>query len=163
MFQAGDLLVYGGTGVCRVVEMCIRDSSPPPARARQTRAAQRTPARRRRSAPAPQGTPAQVLSLIHIYTGSFALNAALGGAKKVTAVDVSAAAVAMARRNAGENGVAGVMECVAADVFELLPGLAPHAYDFIILDPPAFTKSHKTLANALRGYKEINYLSLIHI
>ena len=94
------------------------------------------------------------------HTGSFALNAALGGAKKVTAVDVSGAAVAMARRNAEENGVAGVMECVAADVFELLPGLAPHAYDFIILDPPAFTKSHKTLANALRGYKEINYRAM---
>lgn len=90
------------------------------------------------------------------HTGSFALNAAKGGAVKVTAVDVSEAACAMARRNAEENGLSGVMQCVAADVFELLPTLSKGSYDFIILDPPAFTKARKTLRNALRGYKEIN-------
>ncbi len=94
------------------------------------------------------------------HTGSFALNAAKGGAEKVTAVDVSESAVAMARHNAAINGVAGRMECLAADVFELLPALAPHSYDFIILDPPAFTKSRKTLHSALRGYKEINYRAM---
>jgi 23S rRNA (cytosine1962-C5)-methyltransferase len=97
------------------------------------------------------------------HTGSFALNAALGGAKRVTAVDVSEAAVEMARHNAAVNGVSDVMECVAADVFDLLPTLAQGGapvYDFIILDPPAFTKSRKTLRNALRGYKEINYRAM---
>ena len=94
------------------------------------------------------------------HTGSFALNAAKGGAAHVTAVDVSEAAVAMARRNAEANGLADVMDCVAADVFELLPALPPHRYDFIILDPPAFTKSRKTLPSALRGYKEINYRAM---
>lgn len=90
------------------------------------------------------------------HTGSFALNAARGGAAKVTAVDVSETACAMARRNAEENGLAGVVQCVVADVFELLPSLSKGSYDFIILDPPAFTKARKTLHNALRGYKEIN-------
>lgn len=97
------------------------------------------------------------------HTGSFALNAAKGGAKKVTAVDVSESAVEMARHNAQVNGVDDVMECVAANVFDLLPQLAqPGAqqYDFIILDPPAFTKSRKTTENALRGYKEINYRAM---
>ena len=97
------------------------------------------------------------------HTGSFALNAALGGAAHVTAVDVSESAVEMARHNAKVNGVEDVMECVAADVFDLLPTLAqPGApkYDFIILDPPAFTKSRKTLHAALRGYKEINYRAM---
>ena len=97
------------------------------------------------------------------HTGSFALNAALGGAAHVTAVDVSESAVEMARHNARVNGVDDVMECVAADVFDLLPTLAgPGAprYDFIILDPPAFTKSRKTLHAALRGYKEINYRAM---
>ena len=94
------------------------------------------------------------------HTGSFALNAAKGGAKKVTAVDVSESACAMARHNAEINGVADRMECVAADVFELLPALARGSYDFIILDPPAFTKSRKTVSNALRGYKEINTRSM---
>ena len=96
------------------------------------------------------------------HTGSFALNAARGGAKHVTAVDVSESAVEMARANARRNGLDDVMECVAANVFDLLPQLEkePRKYDFIILDPPAFTKSRKTVANAITGYKEINYRAM---
>ena len=96
------------------------------------------------------------------HTGSFALNAAMGGAKHVTAVDVSESAVEMARANAERNGLSGVMDCVAANVFDLLPALEkePTKYDFIILDPPAFTKSRKTVANAITGYKEINYRAM---
>lgn len=96
------------------------------------------------------------------HTGSFALNAAMGGAKQVTAVDVSESAVEMARANAQRNGLDGIVECVAANVFDLLPQLEkePPKYDFIILDPPAFTKSRKTVANAITGYKEINYRAM---
>ena len=96
------------------------------------------------------------------HTGSFALNAALGGARHVTAVDVSETAVAMARANAERNGLEQVVDCVAANVFELLPSLEkePAQYDFIILDPPAFTKSRKTVAGAMTGYKEINYRAM---
>ena len=96
------------------------------------------------------------------HTGSFALNAAMGGARHVTAVDVSESAVEMARANAARNGLEGVVECVAANVFDLLPQLEkqPPKYDFIILDPPAFTKSRKTVASALTGYKEINYRAM---
>ena len=95
------------------------------------------------------------------HTGSFALNAAFGGAEHVTAVDVSEAAVEMARQNAVLNGLEGRMDFVCADVFDLLPGLeGKHDYDFIILDPPAFTKARKTAANAMRGYKEINYRAM---
>ena len=96
------------------------------------------------------------------HTGSFALNAAKGGAKHVTAVDVSESAVEMARANVTRNGLDDVMECVAANVFDLLPQLEKESmkYDFIILDPPAFTKSRKTVANAISGYKEINYRAM---
>ena len=96
------------------------------------------------------------------HTGSFALNAAKGGAKHVTAVDVSDFAVQCARENARRNGLDGVMECVCANVFELLPELEkqPRRYDFIILDPPAFTKSRRTVAKAMTGYKEINYRAM---
>ena len=96
------------------------------------------------------------------HTGSFALNAARGGAKHVTAVDVSEFAVACARENARRNGLSDVMECVAANVFNLLPQLEqqPKRYDFIILDPPAFTKSRKTTQRAMTGYKEINYRAM---
>ena len=96
------------------------------------------------------------------HTGSFALNAAKGGAKHVTAVDVSEFAVQCAAENARRNGLDGVMDCVAANVFDLLPQLEkqPRKYDFIILDPPAFTKSRKTVASAMTGYKEINYRAM---
>ena len=96
------------------------------------------------------------------HTGSFALNAALGGARHVTAVDVSESAVEMARQNAELNGLTDRMDFKAANVFDLLPQLAeqPRQYDFIILDPPAFTKSRKTIKNAMTGYKEINYRAM---
>ena len=96
------------------------------------------------------------------HTGSFALNAARGGAAHVTAVDVSEFAVQCAAENARRNGLDGVMDCMAANVFDLLPHLEkqPRKYDFIILDPPAFTKSRKTVASAMTGYKEINYRAM---
>ena len=97
------------------------------------------------------------------HTGSFALNAAKGGAEHVTAVDVSASAIGMARQNAIRNGLEDRMDFVTADVFDLLPELAAKGgkpYDFIILDPPAFTKSRKTVDSAQRGYKEINLRAL---
>ncbi len=93
------------------------------------------------------------------HTGSFALNAAMGGAAHVTAVDISETAVAMARDNAVLNGLQDRMDFKAANVFDLLPELCAAGgkpYDFIILDPPAFTKSRRTHDNAARGYKEIN-------
>lgn len=94
------------------------------------------------------------------HTGSFALNAARGGAKHVTAVDVSEYAVSCARENARRNDLAERMDCVAANVFELLPQLQKGQYDFIILDPPAFTKSRQTTQRAMTGYKEINYRAM---
>jgi len=93
------------------------------------------------------------------HTGAFALNAAAAGAAHVTAVDVSADAIALAKANAARNGLEGNMDFLCADVFDLLTDMAKQGkapYDFIILDPPAFTKSRATIKNAIRGYKEIN-------
>jgi 23S rRNA (cytosine1962-C5)-methyltransferase len=94
------------------------------------------------------------------HTGAFGLNAAAGGAAKVVSVDVSADALAQAKRNAARNGLDGRVEYLCADVFELLTAMDAAGkrgeYDFIILDPPAFTKSVSTVKNAFRGYKEIN-------
>ena len=97
------------------------------------------------------------------HTGSFALNAAMGGAEHVTAVDVSESAIEMARKNAERNGLSGRIDFIAANVFDLLPELEAKGkkpFDFIILDPPAFTKSRKTVHSAERGYKEINLRAL---
>ena len=97
------------------------------------------------------------------HTGSFGLNCAAAGALKVTSVDISQQAVDMAKQNAEDNGLSGRMEFVCEDVFELLTRLSEEksrAYDYIILDPPAFTKSRQTVDHAERGYKEINYRAM---
>lgn len=93
------------------------------------------------------------------HTGSFSLNAALGGAEHVTCVDISESAIEMAKANAALNGLERKMNFLCEDVFDLLTNLAEQKrkdYDFIILDPPAFTKTSKTVQSAIRGYKEIN-------
>ena len=99
------------------------------------------------------------------HTGSFAFNALMGGAARVTAVDISEEAVSTARKNAELNDFSGKgrLDFLCADVFDLLPALEKEGkspYDLIILDPPAFTKSRKTVKNAERGYKEINYRAM---
>ena len=96
------------------------------------------------------------------HTGSFALNAAKGGASHVCAVDISESAIEMAKRNAQQNGLTGTMEFRVADVFDLLTNLDNKAekFDFIILDPPAFTKSRKTVDSAFKGYKDINFRAM---
>ena len=93
------------------------------------------------------------------HTGAFALNAAKAGAEHVCAVDVSADALAMARKNAERNDLTGNMSFREANVFELLTAMGDaknREYDYIILDPPAFTKSHGTVHSAEPGYHEIN-------
>lgn len=96
------------------------------------------------------------------HTGSFAMNAARGGAASVTAVDISQEAVDMTNRNIALNNLTNV-KAVKADVFKLLTQLLEEKnkdYDFIILDPPAFTKSNATVKKAYRGYKDINYRAM---
>ena len=92
------------------------------------------------------------------HTGSFALNAAVAGAKSVLGVDASQLAVDQARINASLNGVENIARFECADVFELLPGLEKKGekFDVVILDPPAFTKSRNSVKNAVKGYREIN-------
>ncbi len=97
------------------------------------------------------------------HTGSFALNAIKGGAAKVTAVDISKTALEQAKENARINGFLEKIEFVEADLFDYLKQLQQSnkkEFDFIILDPPAFTKSRKTIAHAMKGYLEINSLAM---
>ena len=92
------------------------------------------------------------------HTGSFALNAAVAGAREVTGVDASELAVEQASKNAILNGVQDLAKFLCRDVFELLPELEKKGekYDVVILDPPAFTKSRSSIKNAVKGYREIN-------
>ena len=92
------------------------------------------------------------------HTGAFALNAAAAGAAHVTAVDVSQFALELAAENGRRNGLTN-LDYLCADVFDLLTRMAREKkcdYDYIILDPPAFTKSRATADRAYHGYKEIN-------
>ena len=93
--------------------------------------------------------------------GAFALACAKAGAQAVTAVEISANALADARRNAERNQLTSI-EWREANVFDLLPTEERRGaqYDLIILDPPSFTKSKSRLDDALRGYKEIHLRAL---
>ena len=93
------------------------------------------------------------------HTGSFAMNAYMGGAKKVVALDVSEKALEDSKINFQMNDMK--IDTICSDVFDYLKSIeGKKIYDFIILDPPAFTKSRKTIPQALKGYEELNYLAM---
>jgi 23S rRNA (cytosine1962-C5)-methyltransferase len=89
-------------------------------------------------------------------TGGFALQFALG-CESVTAVDISADSLALARRNGELNGMSNV-EFHVTNAFDFLreTEAAGRSFDVINLDPPAFAKNRKALPGARSGYKEIN-------
>lgn len=93
-------------------------------------------------------------------TGGFALHMA-PRCETVEAVDSSAAALKTGAAIRDENGIVNV-EFREANVFDLLASYsaAKREFDTVVLDPPAFAKSRKTLDSALRGYKEINFKAL---
>jgi len=93
-------------------------------------------------------------------SGGFALHLA-AKCETVEAVDSSAAALAAARANAEANGIANV-EFREEDVFDLLAGYASarRQFSMVVLDPPAFAKSRRSLEGAAAGYKEINLRAL---
>ena len=92
------------------------------------------------------------------HTGGFSIHAALYGAASVKSVDVSGDALGMLMDNAALNEVAHKITTVKANVFDLVKeeSDAGVQYGLVICDPPAFTKSRKTLDAAYRGYKELN-------
>ena len=95
------------------------------------------------------------------YEGGFSLNAGSAGASHVDGVDQSATAIARAKTNAHINELTNV-SFSQADGFEYLKEQVGEQkrYEVVILDPPSFARSKKHVATALRGYKEINALSL---
>lgn len=96
---------------------------------------------------------------VFCYQGGFALHLAQR-CSRVTGVDSSRPALEVADRNAALNG--HEMEWIEANAFDLLRDYAAggRQYDVIVLDPPAFAKSKKSLDTALRGYKELNLRAL---
>jgi 23S rRNA (cytosine1962-C5)-methyltransferase len=92
--------------------------------------------------------------------GGFALHCARAGAARVTGVDSSALAVALARENAEAGGWPA--EFAEDNVFDRLKAAqaAGETYDLIILDPPSFARNRASLGEALKGYKEIHLRAL---
>jgi 23S rRNA (cytosine1962-C5)-methyltransferase len=96
------------------------------------------------------------------YSGAFSLNAALnGGAREVLGIDSSPKAIALARANAELNGATNV-HFEAANCFQALERLAAEGrrFDAIVLDPPKFTRSRRSLDEALRAYHGLNRLAV---
>jgi 23S rRNA (cytosine1962-C5)-methyltransferase len=104
---------------------------------------------------------ARVLNLFS-YSGGFGINAAAGGAALVEEVDVSEAAIDLARRNHELNGSACELRLIIADAFSHVRGLnrAGAQYDLVVCDPPAFARSRSEVERAARGYKDVNLYAM---
>jgi 23S rRNA (cytosine1962-C5)-methyltransferase len=97
------------------------------------------------------------------YSGGFAIAALAGGARHVTAIDSSQAALEVARENLAANGLDGALvELREADVFAHLRALRDERaqFDLVVLDPPKFAPTAAQARNAARAYKDINLLAL---
>jgi 23S rRNA (cytosine1962-C5)-methyltransferase len=100
----------------------------------------------------------RVLNLFS-YAGGFSVAAALGGAARVTSVDVAAAAHATAQRTFRANGVdPGAHAFVTADVFAFLDQARARGdrFDLVISDPPSFAPSERARPRALVAYRRLH-------
>jgi 23S rRNA (cytosine1962-C5)-methyltransferase len=91
---------------------------------------------------------------VFAYTGGFSVAAARGGARSVTAVESSAAALALARENLAANAPDLAPELIQADAFRFLREDAG-AYDLIVLDPPPLARRRRDVPRAARAYKDV--------
>lgn len=91
------------------------------------------------------------------YSGAWGIHLASKGAQ-VTGIDESGNAITYAKKNAAINNLSSNFIFKKADVFKFLKDEVSQgsAYDFIVLDPPAFVKSKAKAKEALRGYRGIN-------
>ncbi len=96
------------------------------------------------------------------YSCAWSVYAASGGAASITAIDTSAPALELGRRNLEENGAAGRAKLIKGDVFKELAKMSRsrQLFGFVILDPPAFAKSRKRVREALKAYRTVNRLAL---
>jgi 23S rRNA (cytosine1962-C5)-methyltransferase len=100
------------------------------------------------------------------YTGGFSVYALAAGARKVVSVDSAEEALELAEENVKLNGLnPKKCEFVCADVKDYLTGLGQkdpdirEDFDVIILDPPAFVKDRRKIAEGLQGYRKINEMA----
>jgi 23S rRNA (cytosine1962-C5)-methyltransferase len=94
------------------------------------------------------------------YAGGWALAALSYGAGSALCVDSSATALDSARANAARNGFS--LEVLCEDAFDALKLLAAQGerFDVVVLDPPAFIKRKKDIAQGQAAYRKLNQLAL---
>jgi 23S rRNA (cytosine1962-C5)-methyltransferase len=102
------------------------------------------------------------------FSGGFSLYAARGGASSVTDLDISAHALASAKRNFALNqSDATIARCrhelAQADAFEWLGGNERRKFSLIVLDPPSFAKREAERARAIRAYERLASLGIQHL
>ena len=94
------------------------------------------------------------------YSGAFSVYALKGGAKMVHSLDSSKQAMEWTDENIDLNGIDKSKHLsIAADIRKYLEE-TDETYDMIILDPPAYAKTHTVSHNALQAYRYINALAL---
>ena len=96
------------------------------------------------------------------YLGGWGIRAAAFGASEVVCVDASQPAVDAIGRNARRNGFGDTVSAVRADAFDYLKALREQRerFDVVILDPPAFVKRKKDLAEGRVAYRRLNELGM---
>lgn len=96
------------------------------------------------------------------YLGAWSIEALVAGAREAHCVDSSASALALLEANAARNGVAKRCHPHAGDAFEVLDKLiqVKASFDIVVVDPPAFVKRRKDLAQGLSAYQRINQQAL---
>ncbi len=88
------------------------------------------------------------------YTGGFAVAAARGGAQRLTLVDSSESALALARENLAANAAGVPARFEQVDGFAFLRS-DDASYDLLVLDPPPMARAERDVARAARGYKDL--------
>jgi len=105
---------------------------------------------------------ASVLNLFS-YTGGFSLHAALGGATRVTSVDLAAPAIAAIENNLALSELpAQTHERIVGDCFDVLARAKRERrrWDLVIVDPPSFAPNERSKPGALKAYQKLSDAAL---
>lgn len=99
---------------------------------------------------------------VFCYQGEFSMHLVRGGAESVLAVDSSEPALVLARENVARNAMADRVQLLRMDAFDALRRFEREGKRFgmVVLDPPAFIKSRRAVADGARAYREHNRLAM---
>ena len=95
-------------------------------------------------------------------SGGFGLHAVKAGAGMVTFTDSSETEIKNAESNYKLNELETETGFIASEIFAYLEKCitAGRKFDIVMIDPPAFAKSKKSIPSALKGYIKLNKMAL---